>query len=143
MTFILRPPSSDKEFEEYFNFRWKNLRKPMGLEQGSEKDELENSAFHIAAFQENKIIAVGRLQTENSATARIRYMAVGKPYRKQGIGSAILASLEENAIKNNVQNCWLLAREEAIPFYLKNNYEVKGVADSDLVIKHRRMEKIF
>ena len=143
MPIIYRTPQSKQEFQKYFQFRWEHLRKPLGLVRGSEQDELENSAFHIAAFQENKIIAVGRLQTENSATARIRYMAVGKPYRKQGIGSAILASLEENAIKNNVQNCWLLAREEAIPFYLKNNYEVKGVADSDLVIKHRRMEKIF
>jgi len=141
MEIIYRPPKSRKEFEEYFLLRWKYLRKPLGFELGSEQDEVENSAFHIAAFHDGKIIGVGRLQTMDDSTARVRYMAVSGNYRTQGIGSRILLELEKLALNNNVQNCWLYARETAAIFYQKNNYKEIGTADSDLEIKHLRMEK--
>jgi len=143
MTIIYRSPNSEKEFTEYFSFRWELLRKPLRLERGSEKDQLEDSAFHIAAFNNKEIIGVGRFQIEKDTTARIRYMAVDHKFRKQGIGSNVLSALEEQAIENKIQTCWLLAREEALQFYLKNNYEVKGEAASDLEIPHQRMQKIL
>lgn len=142
MTLVYRSPKSEKEFKDYYNFRWELLRKPLGLERGSEQDELEHSAFHIAAFNDDKkIIGVGRLQIDNDTTARIRYMAVDKDYRNKGIGCKLLAKLEAIAKIENVKTCWLLARETATPFYLKNNYQIKGTASSELEIKHQRMEK--
>jgi len=141
MEIIYHPPKSTKEFEEYFLMRWKYLRKPLGFQRGSEQDELENSAFHIAAFHDEKIIGVGRLQIMDDSTARVRYMAVSDNYRTQGIGSRILLELEKLALNNNAQNCWLYARETAALFYSKNNYREVGKADSDLDIKHLRMEK--
>jgi predicted GNAT family N-acyltransferase len=143
MTIVYRPPKSEKEFKEYFNLRWRLLRKPLGLEPGSEQDELEKTAFHVAAFNGEKIIGVSRLQIENNSTARIRYMAVDNEFRKHGVGSCLLAELEKIAKTNNVKICWLYARETATPFYLKNNFHIKGTADSDLEIKHQRMEKNF
>lgn len=141
MSIIYRSPSSEKELEEYFLFRWKLLRKPLGLERGSEKDELENSSYHIAAFDNETIIAVGRLQIENNSSGRIRYMAVDNNYRKQGIGSRLLEELENIAKNKMVKRCWLHARETAMTFYTKNNYEVNGEAKSELEIPHFRMEK--
>ena len=87
MKIIYRSPRSKEEFEEYFSFRWQLLRKPLGLERGSEQDALEKIALHIAAFHNENIIGVGRLQIENNATARIRYMGVDDPFRTTGIGS--------------------------------------------------------
>ena len=141
MTITFRTPNSEKEYEDYFNFRWENLRKPLGLKHGSEQDDLENDAFQIAAFKNNIIIAVGRLQTEKDSTARIRYMAVDQKLRNQGIGSKLLEKLETIAKTEKVKTCWLLARETAILFYLKNNYFIEGEANSELKIKHQRMEK--
>ena len=143
MPIIYRSPQSKQELHDYFQFRWEQLRKPLGLKKGSEQDTLENTAFHIAAFNNQKIIAVGRLQLEKTFTARIRYMAVEKPFRKQGIGSEILRQLEAIAKKGKVKMCWLLARETAIDFYLRNNYQIKGTAESELEINHQRMEKLL
>jgi len=143
MNIIYRSPNSEKEFENYFKFRWRLLRKPLGLERGSEKDELEDTAFHLAAFNNENIIGIGRLHIENDATARIRYMAVDDTFRKQGIGSRVLEELEHLAKTKNVKNCWLYARETAATFYLKNNYEINGVAATDLEIPHQRMQKIL
>jgi N-acetylglutamate synthase-like GNAT family acetyltransferase len=141
MTIVYRSPKSKEEFKEYFEFRWEMLRKPLGLEHGSEQDELENTTAHIAALNDEKIIGTGRLQLETDNTARIRYMAVANAYQNQGIGSSILKQLEKIAKNKNVQTCWLYARENAIRFYLKNNYQMKGNANSALEIKHFRMEK--
>ncbi len=143
MAIIYRSPNSEKEFTDYFNFRWKHLRKPLGLKRGSEQDRHEKTSFHIAAFDSKNIIGVGRIQIEPNTTARIRYMAVENNFRKQGIGSNVLTALENIAIENKTQACWLLAREEAIPFYLKNRYEIKGEADSELEIAHQRMQKLL
>jgi ribosomal protein S18 acetylase RimI-like enzyme len=141
MAVVYRPPESEKEFENYLKFRWEQLRKPLGLTQGSEQDELENSAFHIAAFNNEKIIGVGRLQIEKDASARIRYMAVDNQFRKQGIGSRLLEELENIAKAKGVKDCWLNARESAARFYIKNNYEIRGEATSESEIPHQKMEK--
>lgn len=141
MNIVYRSPGSEKEFEDYFNFRWKLLRKPLGLKRGSEQDELEDSAFQLAAFNNKKIIAVGRLLIEENNTARIRYMAVDSAFRKQGVGSHLLNELESFAKTKNIKHCWLYSRETATTFYTKNNYKVKGKAESELEIPHMRMEK--
>ena len=118
------------------------LRKPLHLPPGSEQDELEKSSFHIAAYENSKIIGVGRLHIETDHSARIRYMAVHKDYQKQGVGSQILKELEQFAKKNNVQICWLYARENAISFYMNNGFKIKGDSNSELLgLNHERMEK--
>ena len=143
MQIIYRSPKSKKEFEDYFDFRWQTLRKPLNLLRGSEQDELEDTSFHIAAYEEQTLVGIGRLHTEINNMGRIRYMAVDPKYRGKGVGSSILRELEDIAQTNNLQACWLNAREDAIPFYLKNGYEIKGEANSELTIEHKRMEKVL
>ena len=141
--FIYTSPTSAEEFSKYFIFRWEMLRKPLNLPLGSEQDELENHAFHIAAYNNKNIIGVGRLHIEKNQSARIRYMAVRENYQHQGVGSSILRELEKIAKTKNAETCWLYARETAISFYLNNNYQIKGIATSELEIKHHRMEKVL
>lgn len=141
MHILYRPPKSEKEFEEYYAFRWELLRKPLDLERGSEQDALDQSAFHIAAFNDERIIAVGRLHIEKDNAARIRYMAVDRAFRNRGIGSQLLNELEKRAIELNVKKCWLYARESAVSFYIKNHYIVCGEAVSEITIPHQRMQK--
>ena len=118
------------------------LRKPLHLPPGSEQDQLEESSFHIAAYDGSKIIGVGRLHIETNHNARIRYMAVHRDYQKKRIGSTILKRLEQFAKKNKVQICWLYARENAINFYTINGYKIKGNSNSALLgLNHERMEK--
>ena len=137
-----KSPVTSEEFAEYFLFRWEMLRKPLNLPRGSEQDELEKHSFHIAAYNNQEIIGVGRLHIEHDNTARIRYMAVGDDYQNHGVGSRILRELEQFAHTNKLQVCWLYAREGAIGFYSKNDYVIKGESSSELsALKHERMEK--
>ena len=137
-----RSPATPAEFAEYFSFRWELLRKPLALPRGSEQDELDNSAFHVAAYDEQHIVGAGRVHIESDHTARIRYMAVHPGYRCQGVGSCILRRLEQFAYDHHVQVCWLYARESAVSFYTRNGYVVRGQSESELsALRHERMEK--
>ena len=41
-------PKSDQEWAKYYQLRWKLLRKPLGFDRGSEKDDLEDVSIHRA-----------------------------------------------------------------------------------------------
>ena len=63
----IQEPISKEEFEEYYLFRWKILRKPLGMSLPSVKDDQENESFHHIIKNENKkIIAVGRMHFINT-----------------------------------------------------------------------------
>jgi len=142
MPITIKHPKTEKEFENYYELRWRVLREPWNQPKGSEKDELEDKSFHIMACDDNnKVIGVGRLHFNNKE-AQIRYMAVAAEYEKQGVGTLILEALEKNAIENNCKAIVLHARENAVGFYQKKDYELLEMShllfDS---IQHYRMQK--
>jgi hypothetical protein len=42
----IRSPETVEEFMQYYELRWRLLRKPWNQPKGSEKDEKEDEAFH-------------------------------------------------------------------------------------------------
>ena len=56
MSIFIRSPKTEKEYLEYFHFRWKMLRHPYGGKPGTEKDNLEDNSFHIMLTEFGKII---------------------------------------------------------------------------------------
>jgi ribosomal protein S18 acetylase RimI-like enzyme len=135
-------PASNKEFEEYYDLRWKVLRMPWGKEKGSEKDESDEKSVHLAAFAGRKIVGVGRFYFVSEDKIQIRSMAVMKEYERRGIGSRILKEIEERAAHQGAKYAVLDARENALDFYKKKGYEIKS--KSYLLfgtIQHWRMEK--
>ncbi len=138
----IRSPDSKKEYDEYYLLRWKILRAPWKQPLGTEKDQLEDKSVHRIAMLDNKIIACGRLHFIDQITAQIRYMAVNENYLNQGIGKKILHSLESAALQNNIRTIILDARENAVGFYKKHDYQLQE--KSHLLfnqIQHYKMEK--
>lgn len=125
MNIKLKQPKTKKEFEAYYELRWRVLREPWNQPRGSEKDELENESFHVMACDENnKVIGVGRLHFNTETEAQIRYMAVAPGYETQGIGTSILEALEAIARQQQCKTIVLHARENALGFYQQNGYEL-------------------
>lgn len=126
-----------------FHLRWDILRRPWGQAPGSERDELEDSAWHRIVLTTNQeIIGTGRLHQVDLKTAQIRYMAVKENYRSMGIGKQILLSLEEQAHSSGLKTIRLDAREIALPFYQSQGYE--SIRKSHVlfnVIQHIEMQK--
>jgi len=122
---VIRFPATESELEAYYAFRWRILREPWSQPPGSEKDELEGEAIHLAAWNDDgKIIGVGRLNRVVGNQGQIRYMAVDPAHRSQGVGRAILQELEVKAIEFGILEITLNAREDAVQFYRHNGYQV-------------------
>ncbi len=139
--FSILTPQSDEEFVRYFHFRWQQLRKPLGLPVGSEKDQLEQSAYHCMAVNvEKSVIGIGRIHLHSEHEMQIRYMAVDKAYQRIGVGTGIIQYLLTYAQEKHVTKCWLNARLQACRFYENIGFENKGTIESDLDIPHFRME---
>ena len=132
----------ERDFDKYLELRWKILRKPWDQPRGSEVDELDDKAIHIAAYDGDKIVGVARLHFNSKEEAQIRYMAVDEGYRNKGIGSKMLEKLEKIAKEEGARYVILNARENAVGFYLKNRYEL--IEKSYLLfgrIQHYKMRK--
>lgn len=143
MRYTYRSPSSDQEWHDYFQLRWQILRAPWQQAPGSERDEFENTAFHIAAMDEQLgIVGVGRIHRLTDAQAQIRYMAVHPAHQGQGIGGKILDHLEQQAQIWSCNEILLNARAEFLKFYLNHDYQIIGEAPTLFgSIEHKRMLK--
>ncbi len=143
MKTIITSPESAKEFEHYFDLRWRVLRKPWNQPKGSEKDDLEENSYHVMATDEqSNVIGCGRLHFIADNQAQIRYMAVTPEHENQGIGKKLLDELEHYAAKNGAKDIMLHARENAVGFYQRAGYSL--VEKSHLLfdcIQHFKMTK--
>jgi len=139
----IREPITGKEFEQYYDLRWRILRKPWKHPRGTEKDEFESDAIHIAVFLHGKIIGCSRGHFISSNQAQIRWMAVEEEYQEQGLGSRLLKVLEEKLFEAGAVEIILKAREKAVSLYKKQEYEI--YKEGDVLfgeIKHYWMRKI-
>lgn len=142
MNYIIKSPETELEWDKYFNFRWKMLRKPLGMSKETLKDELEDESHHLIAVDEQKeVIGGGRLHFNNNREGQIRYMAVSNTIQRKGLGSAIVSELEAIAREKGIQEMVLNARENAISFYLSMGYKETGLYKSDTGITHITMCK--
>ena len=96
----------------------------------------------MATDNNDQAIAIARLQANSNSEAQIRYMGVAQAYQRQGIGHALIKTIEQHAIVSNHEKIVLDAREVALPFYEKLGYQV--IEKSYLLfneIQHFRMIK--
>lgn len=139
----VRPPRSAAELEACYRLRHAVLRAPWSQPMGSERDELEQQAFHLMAIDTSgEVLAVGRLHGVDPQTAQIRYMAVREDQRGSGLGLRVLTGLEREAARLGFQTIVLNARESVAAFYQRHGYE--DVGPGPLLfgsIPHRRFSK--
>ena len=136
-------PKSHQEWTEYYQLRWKILRKPLGFKIGSEKDDLENVSTHRAIKKNNRFIAVGRLHFIDKKTSQIRYMGVEEEFQKKGLGKLIVEEFERISIKKNIFKIILYSRESAVMFYRKLGFITIEKAYRLKDVQHFLMEKLL
>ena len=103
-----------------------------------EWDEQDAQAIHVVAYSENdQVIGTARLL----ADGHIGRMAVLEPWRKNGVGSAMLEKLLLVAQQRNLSKVFLHAQTSAIGFYKHHGFRTLGEEFMDAGIPHRYMEK--
>jgi N-acetylglutamate synthase-like GNAT family acetyltransferase len=142
MTIEVREPRTQEELDLYYDLRWRVLREQWTKSRESGRDEHEQSAFHLAAWDGSKLVGTGRVHFNTTQEAQVRCMAVEEEYRSTGVGSLILEALEQRAREQGAKFVMLNAREGAVPFYRKHGYHLMDQTNTlfDL-IPHWRMQK--
>lgn len=143
MTYSFKSPESEQEWRDYYQLRWQILRKPWQRPEGSERDELEDQAFHVIALDNTStVIGAGRIHSLDENSAQIRYMAVAQEFQGQGVGSRLLEQLEATARNWQCQEIVLNARNSCLNFYTKHGYKIIGEAPTLFgSIAHTRLRK--
>lgn len=120
----------------------KEIRKTVFIEEQSvpvalEWDEFDNSSSHFLVSSNHQYIATGRLKPDG----QIGRMAVLKPYRRLGIGSALLDTMLEQAKTSELNKVYCHAQVAVINFYLNKGFEPFGEEFEDANIPHQAMSK--
>lgn len=139
---IIQPPKTPEDFEKYFELRFRMLREPWGEVRGSEIDDEEDNSYHLMAITDNELVGVARLQFIEPNITQLRYMAVDDKCQGQGIGRLIVKHMENYARRQSAQQVILHARENAVGFYQKLDYQM--IEQSYLLfgcIQHYKMSK--
>lgn len=106
-----------------------------------EMDELDRDAVHVLAWLDGTPVATGRLILEADARARIGRMAVLRPYRRKGVGSAVLEKMMAIARERGVRTVSLAGQLHAITFYERFGFVARGDVFVEAGIEHRMMER--
>lgn len=135
-------PSSELEWEKYYDLRYRVLRQPWGQVRGSERNEGDLNGIHICLFQDKIPVAIARLDKSEEGVGQVRFMAVEPSFQGKGLGKLVMEEAELQAKTKNYHKIILHARENAVEFYKKLGYEL--IAPSHLLfgeIQHFLMEK--
>ena len=100
-----------------------------------EWDEFDEQSRHVVAIADGVPIGTGRLLPDG----HIGRMAVLRPWRGKGAGSALLTALMDQARELGMRRVMLNAQTQALPFYRRHGFEEEGEAFLDAGIAHRRM----
>ena len=122
---MIRSPQTPREWEHYYQLRYDILRAPWGQPIGSEQSADEKAHQHFSYFDNsNQILGVGRLDSVDSQTTQIRFMAVAEQQQGKGIGRALMEEMENVSKEMGIQKIVLHARAIALPFYEKLGYQL-------------------
>jgi predicted GNAT family N-acyltransferase len=103
-----------------------------------EWDGLDKGALHLLAELENgEAVAAARLLP----SGQIGRMAVRKPYRNHGVGTALLEYAVEEAHKAGFSSVFLHAQTQARTFYERHGFKVCGEEFYEADIPHLLMHK--
>ena len=130
-----------KEYQQMVKLRDDMLRKPLGLFFTQEELEEEKDNLLIGAFEDEAMLGCCMLVEEDPATIRLRQMAVLNDLQGKGIGRALMQFAENLARDRGYKVLTMHARKNAIGFYEKMGYQIKGDEFREVTIPHYLMEK--
>jgi predicted GNAT family N-acyltransferase len=140
----VKNPQSEKEWDAYYDLRYRILREPLGKERGSERNEGDETGLHFALSENDVLIAVARLDRVNETVCQARFVAVESHLQGKGYGRKIMTALENEALKLGYHKLILHARDYALPFYEKLGYTLVGPSYKLFdVLQHFEMFKVL
>ena len=105
-----------------------------------EVDEHDETALHLVAVEDGRVIATARVVMEGD-TAKLGRVAVARHVRRRGIAGRLIAASEAHARAHGATRVALAAQTGALPLYEKAGYIAYGERFMDADLEHLMMEK--
>ena len=141
MSLEVKKLDSPEEAEAVRLLRTRVFVDEQGVPSELEVDEFDDTAVHAVAYKSGVVVGTGRLILDTPTDARIGRMAVEASHRRNGLGSAILAFLENEARSQGARRLNLHAQHYAKDFYAKYSYCECGDTFIEAGILHVEMTK--
>ena len=141
MFLTVKKLDSQQEKEAIHILRAEVFINEQGVPPELEMDEFDSSAIHAVAYASGIIVATGRLIMDTPSEGRIGRMAVEASLRRIGVGTAVLAFLENEAKAKGVKHIILHAQDYVKNFYVKHGYVEQGETFLEAGILHIEMRK--
>lgn len=130
------------DFDMALKLRDLVLRKPLNMEFYSEDISKEYDSYHLACFDDNDyLVGILILKPLNENVLKMRQVAVSPKCQGQGIGTYLVRSAESLAVNEGYTQFELHARENAVRFYKRMDYETVGNKFDEVGISHYKMKK--
>lgn len=96
-------------------------------------EDLLKETFHVGVFFNKKIVSIGTfIKTKNNVFEseylqyRLRAMGTNEEHQQKSMGKQLILYAKKILIEKSVKILWCDARKEAIPFYKKLGFKIKG-----------------
>ncbi len=117
------------------------LRLPLSLNLYTEDLSPEVSQWHIGAFVHSVMVGVLLLVPLKNQQIKMRQVAVHFDFQGKHIGSLLVNFAEKLAVERGFKTMILHARQTAVPFYIKMDYEIVSDVFVEVTIPHYKMKK--
>lgn len=126
------------EMEEVFLIRDEVFVDEQALTNDARFDPDDRKSIHFLAYHEDKPVGTGRL-TMIGREAQVAWVAVRLPYRKLGVGWAVMVAILERARDEGADYVVLNAQSHALEFYERLGFEAFGTEFRMAGIPHQVM----
>lgn len=139
---IIQVDFATPEYDDTVRLRGKILRAPLNLTFSEEDLAKEYSDIHLAAYDATWILRGCLVLTpKTNQVVKMRQVAVDFDEQGKGVGRALVNKSEVVARQNGFTRIELSARDTAVPFYEKLDYQVEGDVFEEVSIAHFKMVK--
>ena len=104
-------------YEESIILRNRILIEAVGRHEDCRDFDFPDKDIYISAYLAKSLIATAIITPLGKHRAKIRQMAVDKPYQGQGVGRSLAIEFEKIALQHGYTYIELHARETAVAFY--------------------------
>ena len=136
--YIAGTVKSISELKQAMTVRHNVFVEEQGIDEREEFDGLDNSSEQFVVKAAGEVIGTARVRFVTVNCAKIERMAVLKPYRQQGVGTALLSFILSHIETSQVI---LHAQWAAIPFYKTCGFRETNGPFFEAGIKHIKMIK--
>lgn len=135
---IERIEMNDPLYQQERDLRNRILLRPIGIpDYGWEMDD--GHAWHFVAVEERVVIGCVMLVPRGNGIAQLKQMAVEEAQQGKGVGLQLIDALIRFALKEGITEVVCHAQDRAIPFYLKNGFEIYDEPFVEVGVPHHHM----